>query len=139
MTRYAWKTTGVDGSEATGTFALSSVNLVAVTAKVDVDGALVADGRGGYAGGFGSDHFCDASRPGESEGDKVPLESRGDAILFVNITGNRVSIRILNLTGNIPLNDRGVERLRLALNKVIEDQDPADIVEASSEDESEQA
>ena len=50
MARYPWKTTGADGTEADGTFAFTAVNAVVLTAKVDVDSTLVADGRGGYAG-----------------------------------------------------------------------------------------
>jgi hypothetical protein len=135
MARYAWKTTGADGTEATGTFVFSSVSAIELRAVIDVDGTLIADGRGGYSGGFGRDRIM-IGIPGET-GDEAALEFRGAGVkLSIDDVANRASMSTLNNTQSsmlLLLNLDGVEYLRLALNKAIEDVDPEEILASSSE------
>ena len=80
MARYAWKATGADGTEATGTFAFTSLNTITSEARVDVDGTLIADGQFGYSGGFGRDRIMfsldDAPPAVELRGDDPRLMVR---------------------------------------------------------------
>ena len=129
MARYAWKTTGADGTEATGTFAFTSFSMVELRAVVDVDGTLIADGHRGYSGGFGPDLIMLGVR--NEPGEEAALEFRGAGVkLSIDDVAKRVSITTLNNTQSsmwLLLNLDGVEYLRLALNKALEDVDPQEI------------
>jgi hypothetical protein len=137
MARYAWKTTGADGTEATGTFAFTSLNTITLEARVDVDGTLISDGDLGYSGGFGRSRVFYPDPSALEAGDEVALEVRGAHATFsIDAAADRWSIRTLNLKageGTLSLlNSEGEEHLRLALNKAIEDVDPEEIVASST-------
>jgi hypothetical protein len=143
MARYAWKSTGADGTEATGTFAFTSVSTIELRAVVDVDGTLIADGHLGYSGGFGSDRILSPLPTALEAGNEAALEFRGaGAKLSIDDVANRVCITTLNnapATMSVLLNPYGVEYLRAVLNKALEDVDPDEILASASEDASEQA
>jgi hypothetical protein len=139
MARYAWKTSGADGTEATGTFAFTSLNMLTLQGTVDVDGKLVVDDRGGYGGGFGRDRITVG--PSGEAGAEVALEVECGAKLSIDAGANRMSIRTLNRPVGTPFvfTEDGVDYLRLALNRAIENLEPGEITASLSQDASERA